>query len=331
MNLTLLLSGWIAWTILGGAVLLLTHWFNRRVRCASVRHLAWVAAFLCLFLLPMWQAIYRLIHKSTVSAEQVICASVPANLLTAGLLGVGVAGAGWIGLRTVLAWAVVKQWQRGSLPYRSEIYGDQFIGIEVRIAQESSPVVPITWELLRPVVLLPRAAREWHASRMAAVLAHELGHVRRLDNLTQRLALAVCAIHWFNPIFWFAARRMEAEAEVAADDFAILRGVKASSYATELLGIAAQLRSSGWSCPWAQTAMVKAFTLEERLQSIIDPGPRRDAVPMVTRARIAATFAGIAIALLVSTPRLANLIEPSSPAPAHCLVSEGTASTNNGL
>ena len=118
---------------------------------------------------------------------------------------------------------------------------------------------------------------------MVAVLEHELGHIRRFDNLTQRLALAVCAIHWFNPLFWLAARRMEAEAEVAADDFAILRGMKASSYAAELLGIAAPLRLSGGSCALTQTAMVKSLTLEERLERILDPLAGRRAAPVLAR------------------------------------------------
>ena len=331
MNATLLLSWLAAWTVLGGAVLLLTTCVNRRVGCAAARHFGWVAAFLCLFLLPIGQAVYGLIDQSIVSTEQTICRPVPPSLFAAGLFGVWIAGIGWIGCRSMLALGVVKHWQRRSMRYRPEFCGTEFRRIDVRMAQSSNPVVPITWGLFKPVVLLPRAARDWEAARMVAVLEHELGHIRRFDNLTQRLALAVCAIHWLNPLFWLAARRMEAEAEVAADDFAILRGMKASSYAAELLGIAAPLRLSGGSCALSQTAMVKSFTLEERLRSIIDPHSRRGGVPLLSRAKIAGTFAGVAVALMVSTPRLAKLIEPRAAAPAHCLVTEHESSTNDGL
>jgi len=83
--------------------------------------------------------------------------------------------------------------------------------------------------------------------------------------------------------------------------------------------------------PFAQTAMVKSFTLEERLRLIIDPHSRRGGVPLLSRAKIAGTFAGVAVALMVSTPRLAKLIEPRAAAPAHCLVTEHESSTNDGL
>lgn len=55
------------------------------------------------------------------------------------------------------------------------------------------------------------------------VFAHELAHHRRGDLWTHFLALLVLGIHWFNPLVWIAFRRVRADAELAADDWALRR------------------------------------------------------------------------------------------------------------
>jgi beta-lactamase regulating signal transducer with metallopeptidase domain len=154
-------------------------------------------------------------------------------------------------------------------------------------------------------------------------LWHEFGHIRRGDNLFQLFALLLCALHWFNPIFWFAARRMEAEAEMAADDFAIRSGVRPSIYAAELLAVASELRPCSWKFTMAHTAMVKAFTLEERIRAIIDPRCHSEGAPFLAYGKVAGVFAGMLVILIVLTPRLASWLEPrTEPMVPTCLATE---------
>src|SRR5881394_1420997 len=89
---------------------------------------------------------------------------------------------------------------------------------DVRLVTWNGPAMPMTWGALRPVVLLPEAARAWAADRRREVLLHELAHVRRGDWAARLLAAVVCALHWFNPLAWMAARRMRDEQELACDD-----------------------------------------------------------------------------------------------------------------
>ena len=111
------------------------------------------------------------------------------------------------------------------------------------------------------MILLPKGAEDWSDARLHTVLCHELGHIRRYDNLAQVFAALTCAIHWCNPLFWGCARKMEAEAEMAADDWAILQGIKPSRYAAELLELATQFRRHWWAgsfCDGTETAWCPA-------------------------------------------------------------------------
>jgi hypothetical protein len=141
----------------------------------------------------------------------------------------------------------------------------------LRVSTADEPAAPVTWGFVHPAVLLPRGADQWPPERLRAVLFHEFAHVRRRDNLTQTLALASCALHWFNPLFWYCARRMQLEAEIACDDVVLRAGVRPSIYAAELLRFAARL--NGLPVPGALLAasMATPCTLTTRIRLIVDP------------------------------------------------------------
>ena len=91
----------------------------------------------------------------------------------------------------------------------------------VRLVLSHRREIPMTWGVLRPVVLLPADAVGWSEERLAVALLHEFGHVRRRDCLTQLVARATCAVYWFNPLSWLALARVRVEQEQASDDLAL--------------------------------------------------------------------------------------------------------------
>src|SRR5262249_18457359 len=93
--------------------------------------------------------------------------------------------------------------------------------------------IPATWGIGRPTVSLPVDALDWPRQRLRAVLLHELAHIARGDFLVQTLAHMACALHWFNPLAWYAFRQLRMEGEQASDDLAMGAGLTASSYATQ--------------------------------------------------------------------------------------------------
>jgi beta-lactamase regulating signal transducer with metallopeptidase domain len=143
--------------------------------------------------------------------------------------------------------------------------------VELRIAR--GPAVPMTWGTLAPKVLLPAEAWGWSPERRRLVLLHELAHVARRDSLSRSLASLACALYWFHPGAWLAARRMRMEQEHAADDRVLMAGGSPQAYALSLLHLA---RGPGARPQFDQAAaMAGMYQLERRLVSITS-GSRRN-------------------------------------------------------
>jgi TonB family protein len=138
----------------------------------------------------------------------------------------------------------------------------------IRLLQGARGMIPMTWGVRRPRVMLPSSAVAWSDDRARAVLAHELAHVRRGDWLVHMLAELACAIYWFHPLFWIAKRRLCAESEHAADDEVLGLGVSAGDYAAHLLEIvrAAQMPARLLS---PTVAMARPSHLQRRFTALL--------------------------------------------------------------
>ncbi len=166
---------------------------------------------------------------------------------------------------------------RAARPIRDAQRRDLFLDLcaevgyerHVRLLEVDGASMPMTWGALSPVILLPAESSCWSNARLHAVLSHELAHIRRHDYMTQLLAQVSCAIHWFNPLAWIAARQLREERELACDDMVLTRGERASDYARHLLDVARELRAS--PLPAAATVcMVRRSSLHERLLAVLD-------------------------------------------------------------
>ncbi|MFC1543070.1 TonB family protein [Candidatus Neomarinimicrobiota bacterium] len=80
---------------------------------------------------------------------------------------------------------------------------------------------PLTMGLIRPRIYLTPAATESDPATLAAILHHELAHVRRRDGWVTLLQGAALVIHPFNPLIWLMNRRLTSYREQVCDDFAL--------------------------------------------------------------------------------------------------------------
>jgi beta-lactamase regulating signal transducer with metallopeptidase domain len=171
----------------------------------------------------------------------------------------------------------------------------------VLLLQSDHPTMLVTWGLVWPKVILPRAAREWSGDRARIVLCHELAHIRRGDWAIQIAAQLVQSIYWFNPLLWMACARLRLESEQACDDRVLNLGVERTEYATQLLDLARTFRKHGRTLPFGSTAPAIAHpsSLERRIRAMLTAGLNRSPL---TRSTCIATTA----ALLVITASIAG-------------------------
>jgi beta-lactamase regulating signal transducer with metallopeptidase domain len=167
---------------------------------------------------------------------------------------------------------------------------------ELRVLVSDEITVPLSWGLLAPVVLLPRAADAWTVDRKRVVLLHELAHAKRFDYAAHVLCELAKSIYWPNPLVWFAARLNSIECERACDDLALDAGVRSDTYAGHLVDIArGQLRVA----PRGAFAMARPSSLATRVKSILTEGLERS--PMSRLALIIVGLAGLALVLPTAT------------------------------
>jgi bla regulator protein BlaR1 len=96
---------------------------------------------------------------------------------------------------------------------------------------------PISWGLMRPVILLNSRAVE-ASDEAEAIIAHELAHVARMDWVKLLLARVATALFWFNPLVWLLAREAHQLREETADDAVLAADIPDTDYAQLLVGVA---------------------------------------------------------------------------------------------
>jgi beta-lactamase regulating signal transducer with metallopeptidase domain len=229
--------------------------------------------------------------------------SLPAGWSTGLILGTlwllgAVLVAAWYGLGHLRLYRLA----RGAVPIVNPAWQDSLrevaahsgVAVPVRLLRTDAVASPLTWGAFRPVVLLPDDAESWPAERQRVVLAHELAHAVRGDYLSQLIACAACAVYWFHPLVWVAARKLRVESERACDDHVLVRGISGVDYAAHLLDVARRSRSIRLGGAVA-IGMARPSHLEGRLLAVLDPACPRQVPPR--RARRAG-WAGLAMFVL---------------------------------
>lgn len=186
----------------------------------------------------------------------------------------------------------------------------------VRIRTHKNVRSPLTYGVLRPVIVLPEAEMADASLRFA--LLHELCHIKRCDCLWKHLAALTACVHWFNPCAWLLLTLLDRDLEISCDRQVLHRcaGDRRAEYAHTLLDFAAQALSSA---PLANH--LSQTPLEERIQMM-----------MTTRKT---SIAGIALAtalVLGTTSAFAASQDAVAPKPEQGLsvTTESGANVNTG-
>ncbi|HUB28075.1 MAG TPA: M56 family metallopeptidase [Terracidiphilus sp.] len=123
----------------------------------------------------------------------------------------------------------------------------------------------------RPKLVWPRGiSGKLSAEQMEAIVAHELTHVRRRDNLTAALHMTVKALFWFHPLVWWLQERMIVERELACDEAVVLGGSEPEVYAEGILRACRFTIESPLPC----VAGISGAELKQRVRRIMTESPR---------------------------------------------------------
>jgi beta-lactamase regulating signal transducer with metallopeptidase domain len=229
------------------------------------------------------------------------------------LIALWAMGAAFIIGRALFAHVAVARLIARSGHLDSDLRLDVDASIDVRLSHDVDG--PFTLGALRPVILLPIDAVSWASERLRIVLVHEAAHVARLDYIAQLVATVACAIYWFNPIAWFAAFRLRAEAEHAADDRVLAAGVDGVTYASHLLDLAQRGRAP-LSTAIAVDMARGTTRLEKRFTAMLDSQRSRGIVTLRLQAAVGSA------AMLVAVPFTSMRLIPVEPKASPITLSE---------
>src|SRR5579871_1470539 len=99
------------------------------------------------------------------------------------------------------------------------------IGCPIEVRSSPGLLEPGVFGIWRPVILVPQGiADRLSPHQIQAVLAHEMCHVNRRDNLTSAIHMAVSAAFWFHPLVWWIGAKLVEEREVACDEEVLRQG-----------------------------------------------------------------------------------------------------------
>jgi uncharacterized protein (TIGR03435 family) len=134
------------------------------------------------------------------------------------------------------------------------------------IVQSQTSLEPGVFGILQPVLLWPRGiGAHLTDAQVEAILAHELCHLRRRDNLAAALQMAVQAVFWFHPLVWWIGARLVDERERACDEEVIRLGSEPEVYAESILKTCQFFVESPLVC----VAGVTGSDLKKRIEQIM--------------------------------------------------------------
>ena len=186
-------------------------------------------------------------------------------------------------------------------------------------------VRPLVWwagghvRILIPSVLVAELDR----TELRAVLAHELAHVRRRDYLVRVVELLACSAYWWNPVVWWAKRKMRSAEESSCDVLAVSASrLTRDRYAKSLLRVVEVMSAApiprAPALASAADACRDSKLLEKRLRTVLATAhPVSHTAGRLRVAGAAALALGLSLGLVYCTPgeRMA-FDQPQLPTPA---------------
>jgi len=229
-------------------------------------------------------------------------AAAPASFYSS--LGLALAVLWGVGAAAFLAWHALGHWRFCRRMIDQSVSTERAGDIEV--IETSAASGPLAFGIFRRYVAFPRDfAERYDADERELALLHELGHHQRGDLIANWVALAVLALHWFNPLAWRAFRAFRADQEMA-NDALVLAGRSAIDRHT-------------YACAIVKAAHGGAVSAACHLHTIQDLKGRLRMLTTGRRSRLRLTLGGTAVTAMM----IGGLVATASGTPAAATVRAG--------
>ena len=178
----------------------------------------------------------------------------------------------------------------------------------VPLLSSGNSMEPGVFGIIRPVLLWPEGiTRHMDDAHLESVIAHEVCHIQRRDNLTSAVHMLVEAIFWFHPGVWWMERQLVKERECACDEAVLQLGNNAAVYAESILNVCKLYTEPSIAC----ISGVTGSDLKQRIARIMSgQGVRK--LDLRRKATLALTCVlAMGVPLAAGFLRAANGIEKS--------------------
>ena len=249
---------------------------------------------------PFSQPVMRAVTHQSVTP---LAVSAISGTLTTVFVGVWILGVAALVAIWITRWYRVRAVVRSSARIESGPFFDTLRTLEraagvrraVAIVSSDSSLEPGVFGILRPTLVWPSRMRE-HLSdeQVEAIIAHEVIHVRRRDNLAAALHMCVQAGFWFHPIVWWIGAQLVDERERACDEAVVRSGREPETYAEGILKTCQFYVESPLTC----VAGVTGSNLKRRIEHIMK-NDARSALNAWKKCFLAATASAALIAPLI--------------------------------
>lgn len=216
------------------------------------------------------------------------------------LCGVSVGIAFWL-----KCWMQMRRIRRNATPLP--------LGLPIPVLSSASQIEPGVFEIFCPVLLLPEGiGSRLTSAQLEAVVAHEVSHVHRRDNLTAAVHMVVEILFWFFPVVWWLRVRLIEEREHACDEAVLRMGSEAESYAEGIIEVCKSYTESPAAC----ISGISGSDLKKRIIRIVNRRlgenlTRRKKVTLAL-ACVTVLIAPLAIGLLNAAPLHAQTLNSAA-------------------
>ncbi len=198
-------------------------------------------------------------------------------------------------LKWCLQWFQVSRMKTTATPLGGGVEVDFLYSLTATMGTKPLPIFlikghhePGIFGVFQSILLWPETlSNQLDAPQLKTVLAHEVWHVRRRDNLTAAVQMFIEAIFWFHPmVWWFGSRQMH-ERELACDEGVLGLGGDPAAYAEGILKACRFYIKSPLAC----AAGVSGSDLNKKIERIMKV---QDITVLSTSRKVVLSFLSIA-------------------------------------